>query len=409
MIPLAAFARDSGPARAAVVPPLSARARPMHALDAEDWIAWWALSDAAGDANPFAAPWFVGTSLAHLDPARAVRLLVVIDAAGSWIGMLPIGRAVRIGRLPFRHWAAWSHSNQFLGGPLVRPGAEASFWRTALIWLDAHGGAAAALRITGLPADAPATAALLDVAREQGRPLLHLAAHSRAVRLHAPERPREGASPADRPAGGKARARLRALRRNLERDHGPVSVVRCTEPNASAWIARFIAMERSGWKGAAGSAIASTRAVGDFFRDTVASAYDAGRCDLVALRAGGRDVAMSIQFVGPRHAYGFKRCYDEAFARYAPGRLLLESIEAMAGDAPPRLFDSCCTPDERSVNAVWPQRREIMDLCVALGGTGGRARFALFTTARRAWLMLKRLVRAAPAASDPRLDVERHR
>lgn len=382
------FVRDRmGAAGDAVAGPYGVRTRKFAHLDVEDWIGWWELGAAAGDDNLFAAPWFTAASLASFDDAGVADLVIVHGAGGRWIGMVAVAADDRLGRVPLRHWHNWSHSNQFLGTPLVRIGAEADFWRALLGHFDANRGAMAALRLTELPEDDRITRALFAVMAEQVRPSTLLRSYDRAI-FH-------GGQDHDVSWGrvcGKRRSRLRSLRRRLAADHGAVTVRHFgAGDDVGEWVDRFLAIENSGWKGAAGSALAADAATARFFRDVVEGADAAGHCAMAALDVGGTTIAMSVHLIGHSHGFGFKKSYDEAFAAYAPGLLLFEDVTRGIAGHDGLLFDSCSAPDQASVNGLWPDRRTVVDLCVGLGGGGRRLRFRAAMAAQAAWHWAKKL------------------
>ena len=157
------------------------------------------------------------------------------------------------------------------------------------------------------------------------------------------------------------------------------------------WVDRFLAIESSGWKGSAGSALAVDAVTARFFRDVVEGADAAGCCAMTALEVGGQTIAMSVHLLGQSHGFGFKKCYDEGFATYAPGLLLLEDVTRELSAHDGLLFDSCSAPDQASVNGLWRERRTVVDLCVGLGGGGRRLRYRAAMAARSAWHWVKKL------------------
>ncbi len=375
----------AGSAGAAVAGPFAVRTRPFASLDVEDWIGWWELGAAAGDDNLFAAPWFTAASLASFDGGGAADLVIVHGAGGRWIGMMVVAADDRLGRVPLRHWHNWSHSNQFLGTPLVRVGAEEDFWRALLSHFDGEGGAKAALRLTELPEEDRVTRALFAVTAEQARPWSRLRSYDRAIFRGGQDHVVSWGR-----VCSKRRSRLRSLRRRLAADHGDVTVRHFgDDDDVGEWVDRFLAIESSGWKGSAGSALAADPATARFFRDVVEGADAAGRCAMAALEAGGQTIAMSVHLIEHSHGFGFKKCYDEAFAAYAPGLLLLEDVTRDLAGHDGLLFDSCSAPDQASVNGLWPDRRTVVDLCVSLGGGGQRLRFRAAMAARTAWHWIK--------------------
>jgi CelD/BcsL family acetyltransferase involved in cellulose biosynthesis len=197
-----------------------------------------------------------------------------------------------------------------------------------------------------------------------------------------------------RPANGvpaqtaKRRARLRSLENQLLRDHGPI---RCSIAESPAqmdrWIADFLAMEVAGWKGEARSALASQPASKALFADVVRAAFAVGHIRCLSLTAGGRPIAMSAFFLGGGYGFGFKCCYDEGFARYAPGILLLRRIMALPEAGGVDIFDSCSAPDEATINGLWHDRAAMVDLCVATGGSDRRYRAVM--AVRNLWHRFK--------------------
>ncbi|NJS15442.1 MAG: GNAT family N-acetyltransferase [Sphingopyxis sp.] len=348
----------------------------MIAKDIADGDAWARLTADVGGDSAFASDWFVRGVLQHFDPDERARLFIVVRDDGEWLGVLAAEPAARFGRLPLRHWQGLLNANQFVGGPLVRRGGEAAFWQQLLPGLDQAEGHALALPM--LNAAHRVTRALHAHCAATGRAITVTRAFERAVL-----RPAEGLPP----QSARRRARLRALERKLARDHGPVNCTVAASPaEVERWIGDFLAMELAGWKGAARSALASQPGSKALFADVVRAAFTAGHIRCQSLMAGGRPVAMSAFFLNGAYGFGFKCCYDESFASYAPGILLLQHIMALPEATRVTLFDSCSAPDEATINGLWPGRATMVDLCVA---TGGNWRYRAVMRARRWWHRLK--------------------
>lgn len=84
-----------------------------------------------------------------------------------------------------------------------------------------------------------------------------------------------------------------------------------------------IAVERRGWKDAAGTAIASDAAKTAFFRAYLGAAAAEGRARIAFLRIDGRAVAMQLAVEWAGRYWLYKIGYDEAYARCSPGTLLM--------------------------------------------------------------------------------------
>jgi hypothetical protein len=98
---------------------------------------------------------------------------------------------------------------------------------------------------------------------------------------------------------------------------------------------------------------------------------------------------MTTYFLDRGHGHGFKSAYDERFARYAPGMLLLvEVTRSLHGDGEVH-FDSCSAPDSEPAASLWSGRRPILDVAVAIGPPSRRMLFTAAMHAQVAWQRAK--------------------
>ena len=367
--------------------------RPVD-LTAADRARWADLSDRAGAANVFAQHWFMDAALRHGGDDQLIRLAIVERAGGEWVGVLPLVRRARFGRWPAPHWQGWLATNQFLGSPLVRPGAEDRFWALLLPFLDAHAGREIGLQCRQLAWDDPICAALLAHCEREGRGFRIVDRFDRPARA-------PGSDAVGGRAGIKARARLRSLERRLTRDHGPVAVdLHTANGDGDRWVEAFLAMERAGWKGRAGSALACHSATEKLFRDVVRAGWECGRLGRATLTAAGRPLAMSSWFVTGDRGFGFKMAFDEAFRSYAPGQLLMRHVaDHVAGLRPPIHFDTCTSAGAGACRSLWGDSRTIVDCVVAIGSPVRRFAFAGLMRARDVYLLAVNSS-AAPASPD---------
>jgi CelD/BcsL family acetyltransferase involved in cellulose biosynthesis len=339
------------------------------ALGSREQQAWDELGTEAEVPSVFAEPWLMRRSLSHCDPRHEARLAVVADEAGRWLGVLPIMPTRRQGRSPMPAWKGWRHANQFVGSPLVRRGQADRFWRGLLEGLGAHGGRVS-LVLGDLPVDDPVTEALLRICAQRDRAIVVDRCIARACL-------RVGASPEQ---CAKQRSRIRGLERKLASEVGAVTFELVCD---AGFLDRFLALEQSGWKGRAGSAIACAEGTRGFFDDACRAAAATGRLEVAILSAGGRIVAISTQLEGATWRYGFKAAYDEAFARYAPGLLLLDRLTKSYIERGDLDVDSCAVPDQQPVSRLWSGRRELIDCRVALGGAVRSRLFAAMVACER--------------------------
>lgn len=346
-------------------------ARPwQECAEAGTVAAWDALAERASEPNPFYESWYLLPSLRAFDPRGTVRLLC-FEAGGELAGLVPVRRERRYYGHPLPHWRNWLHANAFLGVPLVARGHEDAFWRALLAWADEHAGAGLFLHLARMPAEGAMHRTLADLSREEGRAASTVQREDRAM-LRSRLAPEEYL---DCSLSGKKRKELRRQHRRLA-EEGALTVERTTATSGvGEWVDEFLALERAGWKGDAGSALASAATTERLFRDALEGAAARGRLERLAIRLDGRPLAMLATFLTPPGAYSYKTAFDENFARFSPGVLLQrENLELLAR---PDIewADSCAAADHPMIDHFWRQRRTIASHNLAIGGGARRLLF----------------------------------
>jgi hypothetical protein len=147
--------------------------------------------------------------------------------------------------------------------------------------------------------------------------------------------------------------------------------------SVAAWAQEFLALERRGWKGAAGSALASDPRTETLFLEALAGAARHGRLERLAIRLDDRPLAMLASFVTPPGAFSFKTAFDEDFARFSPGVLLQRENLALLSRSGVHWADSCAAADHPRIDHIWRERREIVRLSIGIGGALRRGAFKL--------------------------------
>ena len=368
----------------------------LSELTITDHLAWDALSQAASADSVFAASWFVRSVLTHFDPQQYYRLFIVTGDDGSWDGVLVAARTAQLGRVPLRHLSGLVDANQFLGTPLVRPGAETAFWQRLFQGIDGGDLGCDALRLSEMPEDHRTAQALTTLCMLQERTVATLNRKQRAYWCPKPDE----AEDLLRHLPAKRRKRLAALERQLHDRHGPICFDSVNdEAELDIWLSEFLALELAGWKGKRGSALASDARSSLHFRYVAEMGFANGSFRAVVLRAQKRPVAMSCYFVSDDKAFGFKMAYDENFARYAPGIILTRKLMESHGTDTGLIFDSCSAPDAAMINELWPDRRSIADLVIETGDFRNKSLFVAAMTTRKLWHRAKWGQRLAALAS----------
>ncbi|HEY5710286.1 MAG TPA: GNAT family N-acetyltransferase [Allosphingosinicella sp.] len=348
---------------------------------------WTALATKAAEPNAFSEHWFVAASLASLAGRRDIALLEA-RRGDQLIGILPLALERTYARLPVAFAQNWCHHQMFLGTPLVEVGEEQAFWAAVLITLDELDWAPNFLHVRGLAEDGPVHRGLKAAAESLGRSAAVVHRETRAL-LESELSP---ATYYEQAVRQKKRKELRRLRNRLA-ELGPVGadILGPDEP-LEPWCDAYLALEKAGWKGAAGSALACDPATEAFFRDTLGAARATGRLQFRRLTVGDRVIAMLVNFLTPPGSFSFKTVFDEGYARFSPGVLIqIDNLDLL--DRPDIAWmDSCAVEDHPMIDSLWTERRSIARVTVRLKGLRRGAVFAacraleIGSGALRGWL-----------------------
>ena len=378
-IETAADRRAMARASLAAAPPAPARAaaRPADLAIADLATEWDDLALRAAEPNPFNERWFIAASLAHLAGDREIRLLEV-RRGSRLIGVLPLAIEQGYAHLPARFVQNWFHDHAFLGTPLVAAGEECVFWEAVLGLLDDADWAPSFLHLRGIAEEGP-------VHRALGRgAVVH-----RRLRASLDTRLSPDAY-FERAVRGKKRKELRRQRARLA-ELGEVGFWRLADPaELSAWCDDYLALERKGWKGKAGTGLATDAAAEAFFRAAAAGAWEAGRLQFLRLDLDGRAIAMLANFLTPPGGYSFKTAFDEDYARFSPGVLLqIENLRIL--EDPDILWvDSCAMDQHAMIDSFWRERRSVVRVTVPLKGARRQAIHAFCRGLERASAFVRR-------------------
>ncbi|MFY7746193.1 MAG: GNAT family N-acetyltransferase [Erythrobacter sp.] len=367
------FRTGSTPA-GVTMPPLSEMRllSPSEIVRPDFLAAWQQLVDNAAEPNPFFEPWFLNPALEQWGTAQRV-LIKAWFHEGHLAGLVPILRSAKYYSHVVTHATGWEHPNAFCGVPLVMAGREDAFWRALLVHFDRSARRALFLHLPLLPAEGTVQAALGRVLHEQGRAHYTAGEESRALLTGE-------TSAADYLEGAMSAKKRKELRRQHNRlaEEGALTFERLeSDEGLAAWTAEFLALEAAGWKGEAGSALASAPDTRALFEQSLAGAAAAGRLERLALRLDGRAIAMLVNFITPPGAYSFKTAFDEDYARFSPGMLLqLENLALL--ERPDVCWaDSCAAEGHPMIERLWRDKRRVASCNIAIGGPLRRACFSL--------------------------------
>jgi CelD/BcsL family acetyltransferase involved in cellulose biosynthesis len=134
----------------------------------------------------------------------------------------------------------------------------------------------------------------------------------------------EGADPVTLAGHASFRRNLkRRLRRAMEEYDVRLRRVDQADPAA---LEAFFDLEKRGWKGKAGTAIACSAATRDFYASVARGAAEHGYLSIYFLDFNGIPVAGHLGLWHNGRYFLPKVAYDEAYARFSPGQLILRAI-----------------------------------------------------------------------------------
>lgn len=132
-------------------------------------------------------------------------------------------------------------------------------------------------------------------------------------------------------------------------------------------IEAFLTLEASGWKGRERSAMAIDRYRAAFAREAVHRLCERDMCRIHMLTLDDAVIACLIVFIENGTAYTWKTAYDEGFAAYSPGTLLMIEVTKTHLDDPNIIMtDSCAVPDHPVMSRLWSERRPLGTMVVGL-------------------------------------------
>lgn len=317
-----------------------------------------ALARRAAEPNPFHEAWMLEAALHHLSTAPMI-LLTLRESDGTLSGLFPLQRRPRFHGLPIPSLESWRHDYLFLGSPLLDAARVDAAFDALLDWL-ASPSAPDALELQTLRADGPIFMALGHALARTRNVATRFVRRERAVL-------RVGT---DDGMSGKHRKELRRLERRLA-DRGELAYRALhARENPEPWIQRFLRIESKGWKGVAGTALASREGDAAWFSRICRAAHRIGRLRMYELTLDGAPIAVKCNFTAGEGAFMFKIGHDEAYARHSPG-LLLErfAVQSVAQSRDGTAWvDSCARSGHFMAERLWPARRQLVDCTLSAHG-----------------------------------------
>src|SRR5581483_11410007 len=240
---------------------------------------WESLAAEAAQPNPFYEHWMLLPALAAFGAGELRCFAVWQD--GVLAALFPMRFQRRYRGLPVGVLSTWRHRNMMIGTPLVRE-------KTAAQCIAAFMAAAPAplVEFELLPTDGPFYAALTEAAPPANFAWFVRDAYARAVLSR------------DRDPRGRFNSNMKNNLRRWEKglraagELKPVSLQ--AGDDVAGWLADFMQLEASGWKGKAGTALSCREDDRRFVAEVLPEAHRRGQLRITGLDLAGRALARHI-------------------------------------------------------------------------------------------------------------------
>lgn len=325
----------------------------LEAASTPEFVAEWRrLSETAQVANPFFEPGFCLPAASALLPGR-VRIAALVNGEGSLLALAPftVGRFMHIGPKIAKFW---THGYIPLGTPLVTRDEEHAFEALVAGIADAERAPLFAADMKRLSELGPFSDLLeKDTVSSHERAALRCALPGVAYRAHTLSKRRRQS----------LERRFRRLAETVA-GAGALEIELCRDPALlPERFEAFMALEKTGWKGSAGSALLSDPAHADFARAAAAEFSRRGKFTVASLKAGKAVLAALALFEANGEVFTWKIAFDEAYSAYSPGvQLLARFADPLMAEGRLFVLDSCAAPGNEIANAIWSERERIEDI-----------------------------------------------
>lgn len=351
---------------------------------------WQELADSLPDAEYFQRPQWYEAYL-QLSEAPQDMVWITVHEQGQLKAVLPLQQLKRrMGPLTVRELRLVNHGHMTLAD-VCADRRDTTLWPELWRWL--HGRQAPdwdRLVVTHTPADGVLAGWM------QQQPPAHLlqSVASSSARVDC----RRSLDELLKACGGNHRSNLSRRSKRAEA-MGPLRYELARTPEELARLMPvFMSLEASGWKGKAGSAVASTPKVQAFY-DTLLDGFGRrGECEIDVLYVGDRAVASVLWFRTARQIHLQKIGYLEELSDLSPGKLLMrESFRRACAD--PSLDRLCFITHPDWADPWKPEGNPVLEFSAFSNGLKGSLLFQLNRTKRNRQARRAEQARQAAAAT----------
>jgi Acetyltransferase (GNAT) domain len=164
----------------------------------------------------------------------------------------------------------------------------------------------------------------------------------------------------------KRRKELKRQRTRLSEQGQLESVSLQSGEDLDEFLRAFLSLERAGWKGTRGTAIGNNVTMASAMGNGLRAMHDKGRLRFWQINFDGKAIASLFALVDDGEATLGKIAYDESFAKYSPGVLIiLDATQSLFAEPDLELADSNAIPGHPMIDRIWRDRIACADVLLA--------------------------------------------
>ena len=168
----------------------------------------------------------------------------------------------------------------------------------------------------------------------------------------------------------KRKKEYRRIRNRLSDLGQLVSTTWDSSMPVTPWLDEFLVLEKSGWKGKNGTAIACNKAQEGQLRQAVEQMAQNGSLLFWKITLNGKVIASLFGFMENNQAWLGKMAFDETKSQFSPGVLvILDATKDFLNNRQIELVDSSADADHPMINNIWRDRIQIADVLIATPNT----------------------------------------
>ncbi len=363
-------------------------------------VAWQKLMSRAVEDNFYLSPVFLTATLRHLVRERCLVVFVYrTDAGGEHlVAVAPFSRNHPTLKIPFTILCGFVGPHGYLSHPLLDRddpgGALDALWE----WIEQSVHPWKMIFFQGISEASPFLPQLKSMLEKRGRRFLSKRMFMRPML--------DRCENFDDYLASLPYARRKTYRRRWKQlaNDGVVEVVLHRNLYQAGDLAeRFLQLERLGWKGSHGTAMACARDDADFFREIVANCGREGNLFFVELKFNDKSIAMTANFVAGRTLFAFKIAYDPDYRNYSPGILAEIQTVKLFHQTPGLTKGEGGATGESYLRSYWRDLAEMRAFYIAMPRQLPRGYLSLLSLVWWSKNIFRRMIHKAPHLTNLKL------